>query len=108
MYTVEPVPRVVYIDLRILNDRALFTPTRAATRIHRQGLCRTWKRRTWAGKARNFNEKFQKNVDDDDDAHGKREKWNQRRHIANSLRQRLSPLLDHAPWGAFFIDVERI
>ena len=39
---------------------------------------------------------------------GKREKRNQRRHIANSLRQRLSPYLDDAPAGAFFIDVNQI
>ena len=42
------------------------------------------------------------------DKHGNREKRKQRRHTANSLRQRLSLLLDHAPRGAFFIDVERI
>ena len=44
------------------------------------------------------------------DTNGKREKRNQslRRHPANFTSSSSFPLLDHAPRGAFFIDVERI
>ena len=42
------------------------------------------------------------------DTHVKREKRNKRRHTANFISTSSFPLLDHAPRGAFFIDVERI
>ena len=42
------------------------------------------------------------------DTHVKREKRNKRRHTANFISTSSFPLLDHAPRGAFFIDVELI
>ena len=105
MYTVEPVPRVGYIDfahsqvsstlhadasrnLAIIFGRVSAGPEE--THEGRQACIHTYEH-PYEGCAQK-----------------EEKKGNQRRHIANSLLQRLSPYLDDAPAGAFFIDVHRI
>ena len=141
MYTVEPVPRVGYIDfahsqvsstlhadasrnLAIIFGRVSAGPEE--THEGRQACMHTSrekrrkrKRKKEMLRVRNLSEC----LSPQDDwtgcrsssyvfipffTRGKSEKRTSRRHIANSLRKRLSPYLDDAPAGAFFIDVNRI